>query len=68
MKFSTFSGGALLGLSLILAVSAFTSTKDHFQIGNPVNVTGKVLKPGDYTIEWKGSGPTCWSALFKARK
>jgi type 1 fimbria pilin len=57
MKFATFFKSIVLGLSLILAASAFAATKDTFQIGNPVNVNGTVLKPGEYTVEWDGNGP-----------
>jgi YVTN family beta-propeller protein len=68
MKFSTFSSSALLGLSLILAASVFADTKDHFQIGNPVTVNGTVLKPGDYTIEWDGTGPSVQVSIIQDKK
>ena len=67
MKFSTFSSGTLLGLSLILAASAFAGTKDNFQIGNPVTVDGTLLKPGNYTIEWDGTGPNVQVSVIQGK-
>jgi len=56
MKFATVSKSLVLGLALLLASSAFAGTKASLQISNPVNVNGTTLKPGDYKLEWTGTG------------
>ena len=57
MKFATVSKSLMLGLALLLASSAFAATKGSLQLSNPTTVNGTKLKPGDYKIEWEGSGP-----------
>lgn len=57
MKFATVSKNVMLGLALLLASSAFAATKGSLQISHPVTVNGTQLKPGDYKVEWDGSGP-----------
>ena len=57
MKFATVSKSVMLGLAVLLASSAFAATKGTLQISHPVTVNGTQLKPGDYKVEWDGSGP-----------
>lgn len=57
MKFATVSKSLMLGLALLLASSAFAATKGSLQLSNPTTVNGAKLKPGDYKVEWEGSGP-----------
>src|SRR5689334_21583956 len=57
MKFATVSKSLMLGLALLLASSAFAATKGSLQLNNPTTVNGAKLKPGDYKVEWEGSGP-----------
>jgi hypothetical protein len=57
MKFATVSKSVLLGLALLLASSAFAATKGSLQLTNPVTVNGTKLKPGDYRVQWEGTGP-----------
>ena len=57
MKFATVSKGLVLSLALLLASSAFAASKGSLQITNPTTVNGTRLKPGDYKVEWEGSGP-----------
>jgi DNA-binding beta-propeller fold protein YncE len=61
MKFITFLKGTALSLALVLALilasSAFASTKNNLQLNNPVVINEAVLKPGNYTVEWEGNGP-----------
>src|SRR5260221_2471862 len=49
-----FSGSALL---LSSAALAGDSNKASIQLYEKVNVEGKALNPGKYTISWDGSGP-----------
>jgi hypothetical protein len=57
MKFTTVSKSVMLGLAVLLASSAFAATKGSLQISHPVTINGTQLKPGDYKVEWDGSGP-----------
>ena len=58
MKFATVSKSVMLGLALLLASNAFAATKGSLQISRPVTVNGTQLRPGDYKVEWDGSGPS----------
>ena len=57
MKFATVSKSLVLGLALVLTCSAFAGTKANLQLNNPVTINGTTLKPGDYKVQWEGSGP-----------
>ena len=57
MKFTTVSKTLALSLALLLASSAFAATKGSLQLINPVTVNGTKLKPGDYKVQWEGTGP-----------
>ena len=57
MKFATVSKSLMLGLALLLASSAFAASKGSLQLSSPTTVNGTQLKPGDYKVEWEGSGP-----------
>lgn len=57
MKFATVSKSLVLGLALLLATSAFAGTKASLQLQSSVNVSGTTLKPGEYKLEWEGTGP-----------
>jgi hypothetical protein len=56
MKFATVSKSLLMGTALLLATSAFAGTKADLQLHNPTTVNGTTLKPGDYKLEWEGTG------------
>jgi len=49
----------LIGAALALSSSAFAggANKGTLQLSDKVNVEGKPLNPGTYTVEWDGSGP-----------
>jgi hypothetical protein len=57
MKFATVSKSLMLGSALLLASGAFAATKGTLQLSNPTSVNGTKLKPGEYKVEWEGSGP-----------
>jgi hypothetical protein len=57
MKFATVSKSLVLGLALLLASSALAETKGSLQLSNPVLINGTTLKPGDYKVQWEGTGP-----------
>ncbi|MGO8793696.1 MAG: hypothetical protein ACLQLC_02640 [Candidatus Sulfotelmatobacter sp.] len=67
MKFATVSKSVILGLALLLASSAFAETKG-IEINNTVTVNGTKLKPGDYKLEWNGSGPSVELSIMRGSK
>jgi hypothetical protein len=67
MKFATVSKSLVLGLALMLASSAFAATKASLQLNNPVLVNGTKLKPGDYKLQWEGSGPDVELSILQGK-
>ncbi len=67
MKFATISKSVVLGLALVLTSSTFASSKGDLQLSNPVTVNGTQLKPGDYKVEWEGSGPSVELSILKGK-
>jgi hypothetical protein len=67
MKFATVSKSVILGLALVLASSAFASTKGTMQLNNAVTVNGTRLKAGDYKLEWEGSGPNVELSILQGK-
>jgi hypothetical protein len=65
MKFARVSKGLTLGLALLLSASAFAGTKTSLQLNNPVVVNGTKLKPGEYRVEWEGSGSNVQLSILK---
>jgi len=59
MKLSMISRGALSGLALLLATSAFAANKPNkgsFDLSEPLTVSGHELKAGQYKVTWEGTG------------
>jgi hypothetical protein len=67
MKFATVSKSVMLGLALLLASTAFAATKGNLQISHPVTVNGTQLKPGDYKVEWDGSGSNVEVSILQGK-
>jgi hypothetical protein len=72
MKFATVSKGTVLkslvlGLALVVASSAFASSKGSLQLGNPVLVNGTMLKAGEYKVQWDGAGPDVEVSILQGK-
>jgi hypothetical protein len=67
MKFATISKSLVLGLALVLASSAFASTKGNLQLTNAVTVNGTQLKAGEYKVQWEGSGPEVEISILQGK-
>ena len=59
--------GLVLGLALLLTSSAFAASKGPLQLSNPVNVAGKQIPAGDYTVKWDGAGPNVQVNIMKGK-
>jgi hypothetical protein len=69
MKFANISKGLLLGLALLLATSAFAAANQgSMQLQDPVTVSGKQLRAGDYSVKWDGNGPNVQLSILKGNK
>ena len=69
MKFQSVSKSLLLGLALLLATSAFAArNKGSMQLLDPVNVSGKQLPAGEYSVQWDGSGPNVEVNIIRVRR
>jgi hypothetical protein len=72
MKFATVSKSQVvkvlvLGLALMLASSAFALSKGTLQLSNAVMLNGTTLKPGEYKVQWEGSGPNVEVSILKGK-
>src|ERR1700756_4300572 len=69
MKLSKLSlillGSALLSSSAVLAGDA---NKGSLQLYEKVNVEGKELKPGHYTVTWEGTGPNVQVTVLQGKQ
>ena len=68
MKFATVSKSLVMGLALLLASSAFAATKASLTLQSPATINGTKLKPGDYKLEWDGSGPNVEVSIMQGKK
>jgi hypothetical protein len=67
MKFATVTKLAVLALALILASSAFAATKANLHVNNTLTVNGTNLKPGDYKLQWDGTGPDVEVSILQGK-
>jgi hypothetical protein len=67
MKFATVSKSLVMGLALLLASSAFAATKAQLALQSSTTVNGTQLKPGDYKLQWDGTGPNVEVSILKGK-
>jgi len=67
MKFTTVSKSLVMGLAVLLASSAFAASKGSLEIRNPTVVNGTTLKPGEYKLEWDGTGPNVEVSVMQGK-
>lgn len=67
MKFTTVAKSLVLGLAVLLASSAFAATKGSLHLQSTATINGTQLKPGDYKLEWDGSGPSVEVSVLKGK-
>ena len=68
MKVSSIFKGLFLGQVLLMATSAFATTKGGLTLQEAVTVNGTRLATGDYQVKWEGTGPEVEMSIFKSRK
>jgi len=67
MKFTTVTKGLVLSLALFVASSAFAAAKATIQLHNVTTVNGTQLKPGEYKLQWDGSGPSVEVSILQGK-
>ncbi|MGA1985787.1 MAG: hypothetical protein ABSG72_05910 [Candidatus Sulfotelmatobacter sp.] len=67
MKFATASKSLVMGLALLLASSAFAATKADLVLQSPATINGAKLKPGEYKLQWDGSGPNVEVSILRGK-
>jgi hypothetical protein len=67
MKFATVSKSLIMGVALLLASSAFASSKASLQLSAPAVINGTTLQPGEYKVEWDGTGPNVEVSFLKGK-
>ena len=68
MKFATVAKSLVMGLALLLASSAFATTKATLSLQSSTTVNGAQLKPGEYKLLWEGSGPNVEVSIMQGKK
>jgi type 1 fimbria pilin len=61
---------ALLGVALLCSagVRAADSNKGTLHLNDKVTVDGTPINPGDYKVEWTGSGPDVQATILKGKE
>ena len=63
--FRAFLIGAVLAA---MPIASMAATKKSLNITEPVAVGDVVLQPGDYKVEWEGSGPNVQVSFVEGKK
>ena len=60
----------LIGSALVLSSGAFAgdANKGKLRLQDKTIVNGKPLNPGNYTVEWTGTGPTVQVTLLQGKQ
>jgi hypothetical protein len=69
MKMSKLSL-AILGAAFLFSTSAFaqSANKGKLSVPETITVEGKQLLPGDYKVEWEGTGPNVEVKILKGKE
>ncbi len=69
MKFATVSKSLVMALALLFAAGAFASTanKANLELNDSVTLNGTTLKPGDYKVQWEGTGPNVELSIIEGK-
>jgi len=68
MRITQILKGALLGVALLMAITAFASNKGSISFAENLMVGNQTLKAGDYSVRWDGNGPNVQLNIMKGNK
>jgi hypothetical protein len=54
---NTWKISTLVAVALLFTTAAFAANKESLKVFDPVQVNGKQLPAGTYTVTWEGTGP-----------
>lgn len=57
----------LLATTILLAGSAFASSKGSLELQHPTNVAGKQLATGSYMVRWEGTGDQVQVKIYQGK-
>ena len=60
--------GVLAGMALMFATTALAAEKGSLKLFDPTLVNGVELSPGDYTLQWEGTGNNVQLQIFQGKK
>jgi hypothetical protein len=60
----------LFGAALLFSSGAFAkeTNKSTIHVADKLSVEGKTVNPGNYTVEWNGTGPTVQVSLIQGKQ
>ncbi len=58
----------VMGLALLLASSAFASSKPTLETRESLNLNGQKLPAGSYQLQWQGTGPNVEVSFLQGKK
>jgi hypothetical protein len=68
MKLNDVVKSVVLGLAVLLATSAFASSKGSLHVKEAVELNGQQIPAGDYELRWEGTGANVEVSVMQGRK
>ncbi len=65
---SSVAKSLVMGLAMLLASSAFASSKPTFETRESLNLNGQKLPAGSYQLQWQGTGPNVEVSFLQGKK
>jgi hypothetical protein len=60
--------GVLAGIAIVFATTAFAADKGSMTVFDPIMVNGIQLAPGDYALQWDGTGDNVQLNILRGKK
>jgi hypothetical protein len=60
--------GVLAGIAIVFATTALAADKGSMKVFDPTVVNGTQLSPGDYGLQWEGTGSNVQLKILQGKK
>jgi hypothetical protein len=60
--------GVLAGIAMLFATTALAAEKGSMKLFDPTQVNGVQLSPGDYALQWEGTGNNVQVRILKGKR
>lgn len=60
--------GVLAGIAIVCATTALAADKGSMKVFDPTTVNGTQLSPGDYGLEWEGTGNNVQLKILRGKQ